>query len=888
MPLPANESRKLEPGSWSLIISQLCQYSWLQVILGRDTEVADAEYGIAGCGKTVLCSTIIDAVKDLCLADDSRNLAYFYFDFQRTSAQNGEELLRSLLRQLCGREIQVPAPAKNLYTKCSGPGHLPTAKELEETLLAVISDLGKEVYIMLDALGELPGGENTKRKEVLQLIQRLVHRKLGNLHILTTSRSQLDIQLVLGPLSGPEGGISIQGSDVDVDIRKYVRTILDDAGDCFSTLSADIKNLIETSLGEGAHGMFRWAFCQMETLRTCSRVIDIKKTLATLPKTLDETYERLLAGIYENHAEEAQAILIWIVFSECPLTLQEVAETAVLRPGVIQVDPDDRLYDPSEVLRIFGSLLCIRDSQRLTRYGTYEKFEAVQFPHFSVKEYLMSGRSTLFQTMTDLVPDPDEYIGDCCVSSLISLDQTGFSGDIVSCIEKNPILRYAAKHWPTHVKRAEATTMTNGVVNKSPLLARVLELFDEHRNLFLNWLYIYKATCSLATYQSMRFDLFHGPVSGPGAVGSLKAEVASPLSYACYLGLYSVARCLVDSGSSIHRGSFYYSGGWQREIIETTNPQLSTGSAESGRSLLLELALQYVEEITELEINMVNLLLDYGAPFEKPARDIRMSSGYCSRTAPTYITLSSAGAASIYLLTLQKVALTGDLDMLNWFIPRGALDTNAYSGVHASRLIQSCLHFWPPGTSTSKGSRKPGTVKIAGPGGDSDGMEPAYQQQQETGHVHIVRLLLDNGADVNATATKAPNRCATALIAAVADGNCNIVELLLERGADVHLTVTRPMITGGWHLRERYDSAVQAVAGFGRCEVLKLLVAKGADVNARGEEFAAPIDAALFRKKHEMFHLLIDLGAQMNGRDHDFDTARAALLNAVDDESEER
>ena len=38
-------------------------------------------YGIPGAGKTILCSTIIERLKDICLVKTGHQLAYFYFDF---------------------------------------------------------------------------------------------------------------------------------------------------------------------------------------------------------------------------------------------------------------------------------------------------------------------------------------------------------------------------------------------------------------------------------------------------------------------------------------------------------------------------------------------------------------------------------------------------------------------------------------------------------------------------------------------------------------------------------------------------------------------------------------------------------------------------------------
>jgi hypothetical protein len=35
---------------------------------------------------------------------------------------------------------------------------------------------------------------------------------------------------------------------------------------------------------------FRWAVCQLDALQKCRSVYELQKALASLPKTLDETY----------------------------------------------------------------------------------------------------------------------------------------------------------------------------------------------------------------------------------------------------------------------------------------------------------------------------------------------------------------------------------------------------------------------------------------------------------------------------------------------------------------------------------------------------------------------------------------------------------------------
>ena len=105
---------------------------------------------------------------------------------------------------------------------------------------------------------------------------------------------------------------------------------------------------------------FRWAVCQLETLRKCIKPSALRKVLASLPKTLDDTYERILCAIDEAHAEDALKILQWLAFSTRPLELQELAEaTAITLEDIPKFDPEDRLRHPTDILAICSSLVSI-------------------------------------------------------------------------------------------------------------------------------------------------------------------------------------------------------------------------------------------------------------------------------------------------------------------------------------------------------------------------------------------------------------------------------------------------------------------------------------------------------------------------------------------------
>jgi ankyrin repeat protein len=109
----------------------------------------------------------------------------------------------------------------------------------------------------------------------------------------------------------------------------------------------------------------------------------------------------------------------------------------------------------------------------------------------------------------------------------------------------------------------------------------------------------------------------------------------------------------------------------------------------------------------------------------------------------------------------------------------------------------------------------------------------------------IVKLLLDQGADVNAHSGYYDN----ALYAA-STGHQEIVKLLLDKGVDVNAQ-------GG-----EYHNALQAASSAGHQETVKLLLDKGADVNAHGGEYSIALEAASLEGHQGIVNLLQRRGAK--------------------------
>jgi hypothetical protein len=114
-----------------------------------------------------------------------------------------------------------------------------------------------------------------------------------------------------------------------------------------------------------------------------------------LPKTLDETYERILTNIDESYAPDVRKLLQFLAFSPRAMNLMELVEVlAVDMDGEEpRFDPENRIPDPKDILTMCSTLVTTVDiigyaatDRRLETWAT------VRLAHFSVKEYLLSER----------------------------------------------------------------------------------------------------------------------------------------------------------------------------------------------------------------------------------------------------------------------------------------------------------------------------------------------------------------------------------------------------------------------------------------------------------------------------------------------------------------
>jgi hypothetical protein len=176
----------------------------------------------------------------------------------------------------------------------------------------------------------------------------------------------------------------------------------------------------------------------------------LRKSLASLPRTLDQTYDRILTAISEEYAEYAMRILQWLTFSARPLSVEEIAEVVAINVARDPAfDRDEVLEDPLEVLDICSSLVTVTKNKVDRRSGSAQRIVALA--HYSVQEYLVSDRIKQGPAKQYSMQEAEchNVITRGSLKYLIQLQQP-LSRET---LEAFALARYTAEFWSSHLRK---------------------------------------------------------------------------------------------------------------------------------------------------------------------------------------------------------------------------------------------------------------------------------------------------------------------------------------------------------------------------------------------------------------------------------------------------
>ncbi|MCJ1313782.1 hypothetical protein MMC25_007462 [Agyrium rufum] len=723
-------------------------------------------YGKVGCGKTVLCSEVVEDIRAHCQREVNIGLAVFYFSFSDDQKQSYENLMRSLVAQLGWKEPGLSLLCQ-AYDKPNA--RVPGADELEKILCSSIETHDK-VFLLLDALDESPEAGGT-RQEMMGRVEGLAQRA-PKLKIFATSRELPDIRESMEMLK--VGQIAIVTQAVDADIGKYVSNELS-RDRKLASLPLDSKMDVEKAIAQKADGMFRWAYCQLQELKKLQslRPSYVRKALYNLPATLDETYTRMLSGIEEMYRKDALTLLRWLAYAQTPPTLGELVDAAIVDLVEDRVDFDDR-GDLKSTLNILSGLVTVvkytndkYENEEFISDGSDEKDDInnvdrhyasadtkVRLAHFSVKEYLESSRILDSNAKAFHLKPAREHqvLTQSCLAYITCYsshcDKLSTKEDLI----EYPLLTYAARSWFHH-----SLAQQQGEEGDCEAL-----LFTSEEVMH-DWL------------------LIHQPDrTWKGPFGGIK-DAGSGLYYASFIGLEAAVRMLLERGAEVNAQGGEYNNALQaaslrghEKVVAMLLKRGAEVNAQGGQygNALQAASLRGHEKV-------VAMLLERGA-------EVNAQGGQ-------------------YGNALQAASSEGNQKVVAMLLERGA-EVNAQGG-HYGNALQAA----------SRQGHEKVVAMLLERGAEVNAQGGYYgnalQAASLRGHEKVVAMLLKRGAEVNAQGGEYGN----ALQVASLRGHEKVVAMLLERGAEVNAQ-------GGY-----YGNALQAASLRGYEEVVAMLLERGAE-----------------------------------------------------------
>ncbi|KAI0889747.1 uncharacterized protein GGS22DRAFT_194104 [Annulohypoxylon maeteangense] len=439
------------PGTGSWLLDSAEYLSWIT----RENSILWLN-GIPGCGKTVLSSTIIEDLENA--KGYASKLLYFYFDFNDSAKQTFQHMLCSLIIQLYRKENSVRHHLDSLYNRQNKHDRRLSIESLRTTFKKMVCESG-ELFIVLDALDEC--GTPDYPKGGLLGWSSSIGALEKNIHLLVTSRIEHGIKSVIKKWPFPKDTVTLRCSFIHDDISRYIEARLQ--GPEFWDWPRGVQESTKIILVNKADGMFRWVVCQLDTLKHCHHQKAVQETLNSLPKTLDETYARILENVPEQQRPYTTRILQFLAYSDRPLTIRELAEAAVVEMERRDpFDPACRLWNAQEIIKYCSNLVVIA-----AWTGTEIQLH-LRLAHSSVKEYLTStnlagnlGNDCLIELSARA------SIAKVCIAYLLQICKRGkVPSGFIGFDQDYPLACYAASYWISHavVVESSSAAITNFIL----------------------------------------------------------------------------------------------------------------------------------------------------------------------------------------------------------------------------------------------------------------------------------------------------------------------------------------------------------------------------------------------------------------------------------------
>ncbi|KAF4990846.1 hypothetical protein FGRMN_8227 [Fusarium graminum] len=826
-------------------------------------------YGIAGAGKSVITSVVIDHLQNLrnrFYGDQNVACIYVYFDYREQKSQTLTNVLSSLLVQVLRSPSKASPEIEEKYDSCRRKGSFPTEDAYLHMILSQAKRL-RRIYMFLGICRRLP-------------------RKF---HILFTSRPGLNSQLV-----EPDCEVEIVAQPADIKAyldnfiegHRSMRALIEE-GQRHNTL---FREYTLNSIVNGSQGMFLLAHLHISNLASTHTLQEFENTLTKLSDDLAEVYQAALDRIetqVEKQRNTAVMLLAWIAFAKRPLTIAEATQALYIQNAALDLD-------------IAGSVLpkistTIETEWALTSVcagmvvGVVENNTTyLHFAHSSAEQHLKDGLLARSQNTYSLMT---EVCLRCLIDTPVKPLQQLSSAQITKDQFRNnyPFFHYAANYWGKHLtdrnKGSVYKLAWDFLSGKERLGYAVLAMDDVK---------VSRQERVAGLHMAAYFGLTNLVKKAVGFqkhlnINSRTKRDETPLHWAIIHGRQDFVEFLISQQADVNLSNADNRTPLHLAIIKDDSKSMSLLLSTGHVDLELKDSRGFtplIVAVTEGKASTVETLLGLGANPDSEDNDdwtalrwaaqlgykmiikllIRYDASVSSPTKDGWTLLrwaASEGRADIItLLSGMKIDLDA-ADKEGVTALRWAVNYNCAMATWV--LLQANAYINKP---------------------DRNGMT-ALHAAVETHHQtnsgnDVLWLLLANGANVNA---QTRGSSLTPLHVAAFGGSESVIWLLLSKGADLnkldasdrtalhcavaseHIQATQLLLWKISRLMNAVDHEKRTVlhyaASQGNVAMAEMLVNWGAEINARDRSGQIPLHIAVLQSHEDLAIYLVNKGADL-------------------------
>jgi hypothetical protein len=180
----------------------------------------------------------------------------YFYDFRDDLKKDLRGMLSSILFQLCDQADSYYNLLSNFHSTHRNGAQSPRDEELIRCLVELVKLPGPPpVFLIVDGLDESPNTstQSFHREQVLSFLDDLAKAQLENLRLCVTSRPEVDIKAIIGPLAFRSVSLENECGQKD-DIKAYIEWVVH-MDQKMKSWNAKQKQLVIEALTAKADGM---------------------------------------------------------------------------------------------------------------------------------------------------------------------------------------------------------------------------------------------------------------------------------------------------------------------------------------------------------------------------------------------------------------------------------------------------------------------------------------------------------------------------------------------------------------------------------------------------------------------------------------------------------